>query len=133
MFQGILTKMQFSSNHIELQDLDDDCVDESDVTEWQTFILQSIEIIAKITELIPEASFQMIFPLFTSYCSEFAKLGTFIQDGEGSRILIFTEQEQWQDLNMLVRDIRSILQILGKFGLDSRNAYCCCKSISSYA
>ena len=106
--------MQFSLNQEELQDLDDDCVDDGDVTEWQTFILQSIEILAKLTELIPEVCFQMICPLFTSYCSDFAKLNTFIQDVDDVRVLNFKEHHYWQGLNALLRDIRSILQTLGQ-------------------
>lgn len=116
LLESILTKMQFSLNQEELQDMDDDCGDDDDdsATEWQTFVLQCIEMLAKITELIPETSFKMICPLFTTYCTDFAQLSGFIQEVDEVRVLNFTEHEHWQGLNALLRDIRSILQILGQ-------------------
>jgi len=56
--QEILVKWQFKHNPTQLEGLDDD--DDDEPTEWQMYLRQCIEIVAKFAELFPVDTYDLV-------------------------------------------------------------------------
>ena len=62
-------------------------------TEWQSFLRQSLEFVAKVAELFPLEAFQLLFPLFENYSQTYLSLGQVIVQQETSE---WAWQGAWQ-------------------------------------
>ncbi|KAF4514168.1 UNVERIFIED_CONTAM: hypothetical protein B566_EDAN019328, partial [Ephemera danica] len=102
----MLQSFQFRHNQARLEELDDETMDDDDQTEWQHFLCQNIETIAKIADLYPLNIYPMLMEAWESAATEYAKLGEHpggtVQEHEGSR------------LHCVLRDLSSLSQALGR-------------------
>lgn len=133
LIENITSKMQFSINADELQDLEDEITEVTHnintpnfingkeiayESEWQSFLRQNIEVLAELAELTPEKTFQIICPLFNSYSSDYFDLQSRFKseqtEDEENTAFVFDDALEWQSLYALLKDLRTILQILGK-------------------
>ncbi|KAJ1530853.1 hypothetical protein ONE63_005696 [Megalurothrips usitatus] len=98
----VLKKMQFRQNRNELLNLDDETPDDDGETEWQRFLRESIESIAKVAELAPLHIYALVLEPWKEVCSEYTHLCS-------EKIV------NNSDLQYSVRDLASLTQAIGRF------------------
>ncbi|KAG9470640.1 hypothetical protein GDO78_017129 [Eleutherodactylus coqui] len=57
----VLNRIQFRYNQTQLEELDDETLDDDQQTEWQRYLRHSLEVVAKIMELLPTHAFSTLF------------------------------------------------------------------------
>uniref|UniRef100_A0A2C9JQK7 Exportin-1/Importin-beta-like domain-containing protein n=1 Tax=Biomphalaria glabrata TaxID=6526 RepID=A0A2C9JQK7_BIOGL len=60
LISSILQKFQFRYNQSQLEELDDDTLDDDEETEWQHYLRQNLEVVAKVAELLTPEVFQLV-------------------------------------------------------------------------
>ncbi|XP_034251933.1 exportin-6-A isoform X1 [Thrips palmi] len=98
----VLKKMQFRQNRNELLNLDDETLDDDGETEWQRFLRESIESIAKVAELAPLHIYALVLEPWKEVCSEYTHLCS-------EKVVTNA------DLQHSVRDLASLTQAIGRF------------------
>ena len=56
----VLNRIQFRYNQAQLEELDDETLDDDQQTEWQRYLRQSLEVVAKVMELLPTHAFSTL-------------------------------------------------------------------------
>ncbi|XP_059490018.1 exportin-6-A [Neocloeon triangulifer] len=105
LLSHVLTSIQFKYNQAKLEELDDENMDSDDQTEWQHYLCQHIETIAKIAELLPVETYSMVLEAWESSSMEYVRLGNTgvnLQEHEASR------------LHCILHDLSSLSQALGR-------------------
>ncbi|XP_076441128.1 exportin-6-like [Babylonia areolata] len=112
---NILQKIMFRFNQSQLEELDDDTLDDDSETEWQHFLRQSLEVVAKVAELITAETFQLIWEPFQEHVDAYFGLEKYVTDGgvQGRRLNIAAEND-CRRLHCMLRDLSSLLQALGR-------------------
>ncbi|XP_071106408.1 exportin-6-like [Haliotis cracherodii] len=110
----ILQKFQFRFNQSQLEELDDDTLDDDSETEWQHFLRQCLEVIAKVAELLTAETFQLIWEPFKDYMNVYMGLETCVINGMQGRRLNITGENECRRLHCTLRDLSSLLQALGR-------------------
>ncbi|XP_077979557.1 exportin-6-like isoform X2 [Glandiceps talaboti] len=115
LMSEILRKLQFRYNQSQLEEMDDDTLDDDCETEWQHFLRQCVEVIARVAELLPSEAFSLMYPPFHEYSDVYLGLQMHVVDavGGGKRINITAENE-CRRLHCTLRDLSSLLQALGR-------------------
>ena len=54
----------FWSLHHQLEELDDESYEAGQVSDWQSFLRECVEIVSKISELLPGQVFGIVYPAF---------------------------------------------------------------------
>ncbi|PSN44668.1 Exportin-6 [Blattella germanica] len=117
LVQEILVKMQFKHNRSQLEELDDETLDDDEQTEWQRYLRQCIEIVAKVAELAPMETYGLVHDPWKDASVVYLRLERAIdmQDGnENSRRLTVTESHEGLQLHCLLRDLSSLTQAVGR-------------------
>ncbi|XP_041473600.1 exportin-6-like [Lytechinus variegatus] len=110
----ILHKLQFRYNQAQLEELDDDNIYDDCETEWQCYLRQGLEVIAKIAELLPTEAFSLVYPPFQEYLTVYLGLRQYVIDiPEGQRLNVNQENE-CRRLHCTLRDLCSMFQALGR-------------------
>ncbi|KAK6169003.1 hypothetical protein SNE40_020137 [Patella caerulea] len=110
----ILQKLQFRYNQSQLEELDDDILDDNSETEWQQFLRHSLEVVAKVAELLPAETFQLIWEPFNEAVTIYAELGQFVTNGNQGRRLTITGENECRRLHCTLRDLSSLFQASGR-------------------
>ncbi|ESO82003.1 hypothetical protein LOTGIDRAFT_135499 [Lottia gigantea] len=110
----ILQKLQFRYNQSQLEELDDESLDDNNETEWQNFLRQSLEVVAKVSELLPAETFQLIWEPFSEAVNIYAELGQFVTNGNQGRRLTITGENECRRLHCTLRDLSSLFQAAGR-------------------
>ncbi|XP_076324683.1 LOW QUALITY PROTEIN: exportin-6-like [Tachypleus tridentatus] len=112
----VLKKIQFRYNQANLEELDDETLDDDSETEWQHFLRQSIETVAKVADLIPDETYSIMYPLFQENIDLYFGLEPYVhlQDGSPSRQLRVTAENECRRLHCALRDLSSIIQAIGR-------------------
>ncbi|KAK3931087.1 Exportin-6-B [Frankliniella fusca] len=98
----VLKKLQFRQNRNELLNLDDETLDDDGETEWQRFLRESIESIAKVAELAPLHIYALVLEPWKEVCSEYTHLCS-------EKVVTNS------DLQYSIRDLASLTQAIGRF------------------
>ncbi|XP_021528006.1 exportin-6 isoform X3 [Aotus nancymaae] len=110
----VLNRIQFRYNQAQLEELDDEILDDDQQTEWQRYLRQSLEVVAKVMELLPTHAFSTLFPVLQDNLEVYLGLQQFIvTSGSGHRLNI-TAENDCRRLHCSLRDLSSLLQAVGR-------------------
>ncbi|KAI8501262.1 Exportin-6 [Branchiostoma belcheri] len=130
----IVRKLQFRYNQAQLEELDDESLDDdvrpaplppstslhrpptehTEETEWQHFLRQCLEVVAKIAELLPEEAFRTLYPPFQEYLDIYLGLDQYVVSEANGRRLNITAENECRRLHCSLRDLGSMLQAIGR-------------------
>lgn len=107
-------KVQFSYNQAELEELDDETFDDDHETEWQNFLRQNLDVIAKVAEILPGETCRILYLPFEESLDAYLGLEQYIvpDDVHGRRLNVTAENE-CPRLHCLLRDLSTLLQAFG--------------------
>ncbi|KTG37170.1 hypothetical protein cypCar_00029498 [Cyprinus carpio] len=60
LLREVLNRIQFRLNQSQLEELDDETLDDDQQTEWQRYLRQSLEVVARVMELLPSQTFSVL-------------------------------------------------------------------------
>uniref|UniRef100_A0A452TP23 Exportin-6 n=1 Tax=Ursus maritimus TaxID=29073 RepID=A0A452TP23_URSMA len=110
----VLNRIQFRYNQAQLEELDDETLDDDQQTEWQRYLRQSLEVVAKVMELLPTHAFSTLFPVLQDNLEVYLGLQQFVvTSGSGHRLNI-TAENDCRRLHCSLRDLSSLLQAVGR-------------------
>ncbi|XP_006823726.1 exportin-6-like [Saccoglossus kowalevskii] len=111
----LIHKLQFRFNQSQLEEMDDETLDDDCETEWQYFLRQCIEVVARVAELLPNEVFSLMYPPFQDYSEVYLGLQQFVtgSDNDQRRLNISVETD-CRRLHCTLRDLSSLLQALGR-------------------
>ncbi|XP_073218940.1 exportin-6 isoform X3 [Lepidochelys kempii] len=110
----VLNRIQFRYNQAQLEELDDETLDDDQQTEWQRYLRQSLEVVAKVMELLPTHAFSTLFPVLQDNLEVYLGLQQFVvTSGTGQRLNI-TAENDCRRLHCSLRDLSSLLQAVGR-------------------
>ncbi|XP_074053478.1 exportin-6 isoform X2 [Macrotis lagotis] len=110
----VLNRIQFRYNQAQLEELDDETLDDDQQTEWQRYLRQSLEVVAKVMELLPSHAFSTLFPVLQDNLEVYLGLQQFVvTSGSGHRLNI-TAENDCRRLHCSLRDLSSLLQAVGR-------------------
>ncbi|XP_071494224.1 exportin-6-like [Diadema antillarum] len=110
----ILRKMQFRFNQVQLEELDDDMLDDDSETEWQSYLRQCLEVVAKIAELLPTEAFSLLYPPFQEYLDIYLGLSQYVINIPEGQKLNINQENECRRLHCTLRDLCSMFQALGR-------------------
>ncbi|XP_012676980.1 exportin-6 [Clupea harengus] len=114
LLREVLNRIQFRSNQSQLEELDDETLDDDKQTEWQRYLRQSLEVVAKVMELLPSQTFSTLFPVLQEDLDIYLGLQQFIVTSGSSRRLNITAEADCRKLHCALRDLSSLLQAVGR-------------------
>ncbi|KAK7112089.1 exportin-6-like [Littorina saxatilis] len=114
LVSNILQKIMFRFNQSQLEELDDDTLDDDSETEWQHFLRQCLEVVAKVAELITAETFQLIWEPFQEHVDAYFGLEKYVTEGVQGRRLTIAAENDCRRLHCMLRDLSSLLQALGR-------------------
>ncbi|KAA0706153.1 Exportin-6 [Triplophysa tibetana] len=114
LLREVLNRIQFRINQSELEELDDETLDDDQQTEWQRYLRQSLEVVAKVMELLPSQTFSVLFPVLRENLDIYLGLQQFIVTSGTSRRLNITAEADCRRLHCALRDLSSLLQAVGR-------------------
>uniref|UniRef100_A0A3P8XV62 Importin N-terminal domain-containing protein n=1 Tax=Esox lucius TaxID=8010 RepID=A0A3P8XV62_ESOLU len=110
----VLNRIQFRYNQSQLEELDDETLDDDQQTEWQRYLRQSLEVVAKVMELLPSHAFSTLFPVLQEDLDVYLGLQQFIVTSRTCRRLNITAENDCRRLHCALRDLSSLLQAVGR-------------------
>ncbi|XP_077590273.1 exportin-6 [Stigmatopora nigra] len=114
LLREVLNRVQFRYNQVQLEELDDEALDDDQQTEWQKYLRQSLEVVAKVMELLPSHAFSTLFPILQENLDVYLGLQQFIVTTGTSRRLNITAENDCRRLHCSLRDLSSLLQAVGR-------------------
>ncbi|KAG7492044.1 hypothetical protein MATL_G00010330 [Megalops atlanticus] len=114
LLQEVLNRIQFRHNQVLLEELDDEILDDDQQTEWQQYLRQSLEIVAKVMELLPSHTFSALYPVLQENLDVYLGLQQFITTTSTGRRLNITAENDCRQLHCALRDLSSLLQAVGR-------------------
>uniref|UniRef100_A0A3P8WA05 Exportin 6 n=1 Tax=Cynoglossus semilaevis TaxID=244447 RepID=A0A3P8WA05_CYNSE len=114
LLREVLNRIQFRYNQAQLEELDDETLDDDKQTEWQKYLRQSLEVVAKVMELLPSHAFSTLFPVLQENLDVYMGLQQFIVTTGTSRRLNITAENDCRRLHCSLRDLSSLLQAVGR-------------------
>uniref|UniRef100_A0AAX7VDS7 Importin N-terminal domain-containing protein n=1 Tax=Astatotilapia calliptera TaxID=8154 RepID=A0AAX7VDS7_ASTCA len=114
LLREVLNRIQFRCNQAQLEELDDETLDDDQQTEWQRYLRQSLEVVAKVMELLPSYAFSTLFPVLQENLDVYLGLQQFIVTTGTSRRLNITAENDCRRLHCSLRDLSSLLQAVGR-------------------
>ncbi|GIX90391.1 exportin-6 [Caerostris extrusa] len=114
--QEILRKLQFRYNQSDLEELDDEDLNDDCFTEWQSFLCQCLEIVSKVSELLPIEIFHLVFSIFEENLRIYFDLEQFLKPSLNNSPLELNVcgENECRRLHCSLRDLSSMLQALGR-------------------
>uniref|UniRef100_UPI00398EC4A9 exportin-6 isoform X2 n=1 Tax=Pristiophorus japonicus TaxID=55135 RepID=UPI00398EC4A9 len=110
----VLHRIQFRYNQAQLEELDDETLDDDQQTEWQRYLRQSLEVVAKVMELLPSHAFSTIFPILQDNLDVYLGLQQFVVTSGQVHRLNITAENDCRRLHCSLRDLSSLLQTSGR-------------------
>ncbi|XP_045213258.2 exportin-6-like [Mercenaria mercenaria] len=114
LVRHILQKLQFKYNQTQLEELDDETLDYDEETEWQHFLRQCLELIARVAEILTAETFQILYEPFQEVMEIYFGLERHIQSADSKRSLNIRGENDCRRLHCSLRDLSSLLQGLGR-------------------
>ncbi|KAJ8245789.1 hypothetical protein GJAV_G00260340 [Gymnothorax javanicus] len=114
--QEVLNHVQFRHHQSQLEELDDEALNDDQQTEWQQYLNHSLEIVAKVTDLLPSHVFSTLYPVLQENVNIYLGVRQFIvPTSTGVRLNIASESD-CQQLRCALRDLSALLQAAGRLG-----------------
>ncbi|KAJ8284173.1 hypothetical protein COCON_G00030230 [Conger conger] len=112
----VLSRVQYRYNQLQLEELDDETLDDDQQTERQQYLHQSLEIVAKVTELLPSHAFSTLYPVLQENLNMYLGLQQFVVPANSGQRLNITSESDCRRLHCALRDLSSLLQAIGRLG-----------------
>ncbi|XP_049807007.1 exportin-6-B isoform X3 [Schistocerca nitens] len=112
LVEQILRKIQFKFNQCELEELDDKTLDDDEQTEWQKFLRQNIEIVAKVGEFAPLDTYSLVYEPWKEAANIYLHLEQAVDVSKHQ--LSVTAEHECVRLHCLLRDLSSLTQLMGR-------------------
>ncbi|PIO34203.1 hypothetical protein AB205_0085260 [Aquarana catesbeiana] len=110
----VLNRIQFRYNQTQLEELDDETLDDDQQTEWQRYLRHSLEVVAKIMELLPTHAYSTLFAALQENLNVYLGLQQcIVNTGPGQRLNV-TAENDCRRLHCSLRDLSSLLQAVGR-------------------
>ncbi|KAM4631697.1 exportin-6 isoform 1-T1 [Discoglossus pictus] len=110
----VLNRIQFRYNQTQLEELDDETLDDDQQTEWQRYLRHSLEVVAKIMELLPTHAFTTLFAALQENLDVYLGLQQYIVSNGADQRLNVTAENDCRRLHCSLRDLGSLLQAVGR-------------------
>ncbi|CAH2307551.1 exportin-6 isoform X1 [Pelobates cultripes] len=110
----VLNRIQFRYNQSQLEELDDETLDDDQQTEWQRYLRHSLEVVAKIMELLPTHAFSTLFAALQENLDVYLGLQQCIVTNGADQRLNVTAENDCRRLHCSLRDLSSLLQAVGR-------------------
>ncbi|XP_063286605.1 exportin-6 isoform X1 [Pelobates fuscus] len=110
----VLNRIQFRYNQTQLEELDDETLDDDQQTEWQRYLRHSLEVVAKIMELLPTHAFSTLFAALQENLDVYLGLQQCIVTNGADQRLNVTAENDCRRLHCSLRDLSSLLQAVGR-------------------
>ncbi|CAG5121677.1 unnamed protein product, partial [Candidula unifasciata] len=117
LLTSIVQKFQFRYNQSQLEELDDDTLDDDEKTEWQHFLRQNLEVVAKVAELMTPEVFQLVWEPFQEHVETYFGIEKFVDSSGFNRHLRVSAENDCRRLHCTLRDLSSLLQALGRLAV----------------
>ncbi|CAM4336587.1 unnamed protein product [Leuciscus chuanchicus] len=114
LLREVLNRIQFRLNQSQPEELDDETLDDDQQTEWQRYLRQSLEVVARVMELLPSQTFSVLFPVLQEDLDVYLGLQQYIVRSGSSRRLNITAEADCRRLHCALRDLSSLLQAVGR-------------------
>ena len=106
----ILKKCQFRLNSEELNQIDNETVGEDGLTEWQHFIIQVIELVMKISDVLPQQVQEIINTGWRETSKQYLEFDEILKkDG-----VCAIDHEQEAKLVCVLKDLSTFLMLIGR-------------------
>ena len=117
----VLRKIEFRTNQAELELLDDDSLDDNNRTEWQGVLVECVDLIVKVAERMPAEMLPQIAKHIGECSSTFFALESSLvvspsassSSSTNTKRLVVTDEAFSNQLHCALRDLTSLLQLLG--------------------
>ncbi|XP_064178394.1 exportin-6-like [Anguilla rostrata] len=116
LLQEVLNYIQFRYNQSQLEELDDETLDDDQQTEWQQYLHRSLDIVAKVTELLPSHAFSTLYPMLQENLNVYLGLQQFVVSTSTGRRLNISTENDCRRLHFALRDLSSLLRATGRLG-----------------
>jgi hypothetical protein len=111
----ISRKIQFKYNQRALEELDNENLDDDFVTEWQQYLYSCIEVIAKIMDIYPLETYEIVIEFHNENLQSFLGLEHFIERDQNNKpIKLNLSESDICRLNCTLRDLSTALKLLGR-------------------
>ncbi|KAK3089908.1 hypothetical protein FSP39_007563 [Pinctada imbricata] len=114
LVSSMMQKLQYRFNQSQLEELDDEVLDDDSETEWQQFLRQSLEVVAKVAEIYTADTFRLLYEPFNEQLEVYLGLEQFILNNAQGRQLTITAENECRKLHCSLRDLSSLIQALGR-------------------
>lgn len=128
----IITQIQFQGNPSPLEELDNETVDDNGHTEWETYIIENLEVIAKISNFIPSETMSILYPVLEHTSSVYLEIGRHVvpvhqdlyarpSDFSGSpchnpdrQFAVTPAEHECSRIHYALRNLATVLQAFGR-------------------
>jgi len=110
LLNEVLVKIQFQHNVSWLNDIDQETLDDDNETDWEKFIKPCLEIVGKISELLPEDSFSKCSQLFQENIDVYFGLAARIN----SNVLTVGHLSDQDKLHRRLLDLSTMFRFMGR-------------------
>ncbi|TRY56086.1 hypothetical protein DNTS_017930 [Danionella cerebrum] len=117
LLREVLNRIQFRLNQSQLEELDDETLDDDQQTEWQRYLRQSLEVVARVMELLPSQTFSVLIETSDLPGSPGGSGGLSGSAAVYRQIrnkLNITAEADCRRLHCALRDLSSLLQAVGR-------------------
>ncbi|GFN87199.1 exportin-6 [Plakobranchus ocellatus] len=102
LLSSILEKFQFGFNQAQLEELDDEVLDDDEETEWQHFLRQNLEVVAKVSELMTSDVFQLVWNPFQEHVETYLGIEKFVDGTDSERRLCISAENDCRRLHCVL-------------------------------
>lgn len=106
----LLLKFQFRHNHAWLSDLDLEKLDGDSETEWEKFLQPCLEVLEKLSELLPEETFSKCSHIFQQNLDVYFGLAAHINNN----VLNVSGEDECQKLRTTLLDLSTLFRVMGR-------------------
>lgn len=129
----IMTQLQYRCNQNRLEELDNEILDDTGHTEWQQYVIENLEIVAKICNFFPTETLSILYPLLQDNSAIYLELGRHVlpvnqnlyaktsdfmnspAHNPNRQFSIPGTGEAYNRIHCALKDLSTVLQALGRF------------------
>ncbi|XP_076821839.1 exportin-6-like [Clavelina lepadiformis] len=104
---AIIQHVQFRCNREHLEELDNSMSDDNGHTEWQNYLIENLEILAKICNLFPKEMMSVLYPILE-------ETSTVYVETEWGMVSPSSGEQDIMRLHCSLKDLATVLQAFGR-------------------
>ena len=120
LLTSLIKKIEFKNSKDFLDELDDQNVDDDYKTEWQRFLEICVELIAKISEILPLQTYELANYFYQENINSYCRLELLVEnDNLGKRKLNIINETDMTRLDCMLRDLSTALKLIGRLSYNT--------------